>query len=259
MSMDLKSLERKVGVSLLTAEKYWKEARARAKAENKLNNYAYTMGLVKQRLDLKKEDLVLCGWPIRLVVEAEAYIGLLTGPENDTTFQTSPLDNTASPPADMSPETSPLENSPIKELFFSMEGIKPDQRNGILKSLTDAGHTVIWEFLEGEVICVPKLTEEQFASLSTLLKSSGINAEQNGGRDNETAESILTALFVMEFCRRSIGGKSSIVLEGGKIDSVKVMKEASETGSSSSFKTWLMSLFPNCAPEMIEFMVGQNR
>jgi len=69
----LNAMAKKAGVSLKTAERYWKEAKAsytHAKT-HVADKYAYIMGTVKKRLGLETIDLVLCGAPADMILETE--------------------------------------------------------------------------------------------------------------------------------------------------------------------------------------------
>jgi len=67
----LKTMAKKAGESLVTAEKYWREAsRSYDKSpEGVSDKWAYIMGTVKKRLGLESIDLLLCGAPAEVVVD----------------------------------------------------------------------------------------------------------------------------------------------------------------------------------------------
>lgn len=72
----LKSLADKADKSLKTVEKYWKEAMESAKKKKDLRGKPeqYAMGIVKKRLGLEDIDLVLMGFPVPSLIEADVQV-----------------------------------------------------------------------------------------------------------------------------------------------------------------------------------------
>jgi len=68
----LAALAKRAGVRIRTAERYWKQAKASATKYGKKarDRWAYIMGIVKRRLGLANEDLLLAGLPVCVLLES---------------------------------------------------------------------------------------------------------------------------------------------------------------------------------------------
>jgi hypothetical protein len=212
-------MAKKAGVSLDTAERYWRQAKS---AKKKGKGWDYVMGVVKRRLGLESTDLARLGWPIRLLVETDAQ----------------------------SDKSKPEVSSGV----FSIEALEPEKRHELLLELTEKGFTVVWRLLEGEVLCVPELEENQRSELEGVLKSYELQLEE------DLVDPLLIAAFLLEFYRtQELKRTSQFIQENTRIATKRLMEAVNLFGSQSAYRAWLEEVFPHVDPELVAFMAEQGK